>query len=256
MLTIAVANLKGGVGKTTIAFNLAWALSKKRGVKVLAVDNDSQGHLTGALLTNPSTLSANIFDTYQGESVTPNAVNKSLHFIGADDKLAQVTDGDIDTLFRLKESLQNLQDEKLKYGYTIIDCLPSSSFVQMAGLAAADYILIPVKLSSFDLRGMVGFMKNVKKIRNRLNPGLKILGIVLNQCDGRRPVYEQELETALREKYGKLVFKTKLNKRVDVASSPAFHQPITEYAPNGTSAKEFKAFTQEVLKRIREDQNG
>lgn len=256
MITIAVANLKGGVGKTTIAFNLAWALSKKRGTKALAVDNDSQSHLTGALLEDPATLTANIFDAYQGKSMVPTVVNKNLDLIGADERLAQVTDGDIDTLFLLRESIESFKNTDYGYDYCVIDCLPSSSFVQMAGLAAADYVLIPVKPSSFDLKGMVGFMENVEKIKNRLNPRLKVLGIILNQCDGRKPIYEQELESALREKYGNLVFKIKLNKRVDFASSPAFHQPIAQYAKKGQSAKEFKAFTNELLKRIREDQNG
>ena len=256
MITIAVANLKGGVGKTTIAFNLAWALSQKRKTRVLCADNDSQGHLTEALLKDPATLTANIFDAYQGTPVTPTMINKSLDLIGADERLAQVTDGDIDTLFRLRESLVYLQGKKPGYDYCVVDCLPSSSFVQMAGLAAADYVLIPVKPSSFDLKGMVGFMKNVEKIKNRLNPGLKVLGIVLNQCDGRKPIYEQELKSALREKYENLVFKTKLNKRVDFASSPAFHQPIDTYAPKGQSAKEFEVFTKELLKRIREEKNG
>lgn len=256
MLTIAVANLKGGVGKTTISFNLACELAKKRGVRVLVADNDSQAHLTGAILKNPSVLTANIIEAYQGKKIRPHVVNKSLHLIGSNEKLAQVTDGDIDTLFRLKESLQNLQDEKSKYDYVIIDCLPSSSFVQMAGLAAADCVIIPVKPSSFDLKGMVGFVKNVEKIKNRLNPTLRVLGIVINQCDGRKPCYERDLEDALRETYGDLVFKTKLNKRVDIATSPAFNQSITEYAPESPSAKEFRLFTREVVKRIKEGQNG
>lgn len=256
MITIAVANLKGGVGKTTISFNLSCELARKRRVRVLAVDNDSQAHLTGAILKGSSSLSANIIHAYQGNEIKPHAASKNLHLVGSDDKLAQITDGDIDTLFRLKESLQNLENKSEKYDFAIIDCLPSSSFVQMAGLAAADYVVIPVKPSSFDLKGMVGFLKNVEKIRNRLNPSLKVLGIVINQSDGRKPVYERDLEEALRESYGNLVFKTKINKRVDIATSPAFNKSITEYAPKSLSASEFKSFTREVLKRIKERENG
>jgi chromosome partitioning protein len=253
MITIAVANLKGGVGKTTISFNLSSELAKKRGIKVLAVDNDSQSHLTGAILKNSSDLSANIIHAYQGKKITPQVVNKSLHIIGSDGRLAQITDGDIDTLFRLKESLET---KNSIYDYAIIDCLPSSSFVQMAGLAATDYVLIPVKPSSFDLKGLVDFMKNVEKIRNRLNPALKILGIVINQFDGRKTCYERDLEKALRETYNKLVFKVRINKRVDIATSPAFNKSITEYAPKSLSAIEFRSFTREVLKRVKEGYNG
>lgn len=232
MITIAVANLKGGVGKTTISFNLAGELSKKKGVRVLAVDNDSQAHLTSALLNVPSVWNANIIHAYQGQEVKPHVINNKLHLIVSDEKLARITDGDIDTLFRLKESLRNLDGKNLKYDYAIIDCLPSSTFVQMAGLISADWVIIPVKSSSFDLKGMVGFMKNIETIKNRLNPSLKILGIVINQFDGRKPVYERNLEESLREAYGTLVFRTKLNKRVDIATSPAFNKSITEYAPN------------------------
>ncbi len=256
MITIAVANLKGGVGKTTISFNLALELAKKRNIRVLAVDNDSQAHLTGAILKDPSGLTANIIEAYQGKEIKPHVVTPSLSLIGSDDKLSQITDGDIDTLFLLTESLQTLQNKNPKYDYAIIDCLPSSSFIQMAGLAAADYVLIPVKSSSFDLKAMVGFIKNVEKIKNRLNPALKILGIVINQSDGRKPVYERDLEDALRQTYGDLIFKTKINKRVDIATSPAFNKSITEYARGSLSAAEFKSFTCEVLKRIKEGQNG
>jgi len=256
MITIAVANLKGGVGKTTISFNLSIELAKKRGVRVLAVDNDSQSHLTGAILRSSSDLNANIIHAYQGKKITPQVVNKNLHIIGSDGRLAQVTDGDIDTLFMLKESLQALQPKNSIYDYAIIDCLPSSSFVQMAGLAATDYVLIPVKPSSFDLKGLVDFMNNVEKIRNRLNPSLKVLGIVINQFDGRKTCYERDLEKALRETYNKLVFKVRINKRIDIATSPAFNKSITDYAPKSPSAIEFKSFTREVLKRIKEGQNG
>jgi chromosome partitioning protein len=256
MITIAIANLKGGVGKTTIAFNLALELAKKRGNRVLAVDNDSQAHLTGAMLKDPSSRIANIIQAYQGEGVNPHIISKNIHLIGSDEKLSQITDGDIDTLFRLKETLRKLTYKVPKYDYAIIDCLPSSTFVQMAGLISANWVIIPVKSSSFDLKGMVGFMKNIEKIRNRLNPSLKILGIVINQSDGRKPVYERDLEDALRETYGNLVFKTKLNKRVDIATSPVFNKSITEYAPKSLSASEFRSFTSEVIKRIKEGENG
>jgi chromosome partitioning protein len=256
MITIAVANQKGGVGKTTISFNLTHELAKKRGVNILAIDNDSQAHLTGALLENPHELSANIVHAYEDQPITPHPVNGSIHLIGADDRLARITDGDLDTLFLLREALDNLNGKtnEAEFDYAIIDCLPSSSFVQMAALAAADYVLIPVKPSGFDLRGMVSFMNNINKIKKRLNPNLEILGIVINQADGRKPIYEKEMEEALRDNYKDLVFKTTINKRVNIATSPAFNKPITTYDPKSPSANEFKALTKEIMKKIKEAQ--
>jgi chromosome partitioning protein len=195
MITIAVANQKGGVGKTTISFNLAYILAAKRGIRVLAVDNDAQAHLTGSFMndrTNPKTF---ITNAYKGEPLTPQKINKNIHLIGANESLAHLTDGDIDILYRLRDSLRkfNTCDSKYKFDYAIIDCLPSSSFVQMAALAAADFVLIPVKPANYDFKGMASFMVQIEKIRHRLNPNLKILGMVINQVDGRRPRMERDM---------------------------------------------------------------
>ncbi len=125
----------------------------------------------------------------------------------------------------------------------------------MSALATADYVLIPVKPANFDLKGMVGFINTVNKIKNRLNPELKNLGIIINQVDGRKPLFESPMEEALRENYGELVFQTRINKRINIAYSPAFNKPITRYDPKSPSADEFKSLTTEILNRIKEEQN-
>lgn len=253
MITIAIAKQKGGVGKTTLSYNLAHILASKRGTRVLAVDNDAQAHLSGSFLADQSELTANVLDAYEGKPVTPQRVKKNLHLIGADGRLAHVTDGDINTIYLLKDCLYKYKEgNSLKrFDYAIIDSLPSASFIQMAALTAADYVLIPVKPAPYALKGMVDFLKLVGKVKRRLNQDLKILGIVINLVDGRKPNLERDMEVALRETYGNLVFKSKINKRVNVEASPAFQQPITEYDPKGLSAVEFKAMAKEMIRRIK-----
>ncbi|MDZ7760126.1 MAG: ParA family protein [Desulfovermiculus sp.] len=252
MITIAVANQKGGVGKTTIAFNLTHILASRK-KRILCVDNDAQAHLTGSFLPQKSDLSASIVQAYENKMVRPQKISKYIHLIGSDARLAQVTDGDIETIYLLRDTLHKLKAERAGYDYVIIDCLPSTSYIQMAALTAADYVLIPVKPAPYALKGMVDFLNQVEKLKKRLNPTLKILGIVINQADGRKPNLERDMEEALREQYGGLVFQTKVNKRVNVAASPAFQQPITAYEPKSPAAKEFRDLAKEVISRSRED---
>jgi len=138
------------------------------------------------------------------------------------------------------------------FDYVIIDCPPSFGHLQLAAFIAADFVLIPVKAAPFSLIGMQELFRTIEKVMKYFNPGLKILGIVLNHVDGRRPVIEREMEEALRKSYGRLLLKTRINKRVKVEESPSFQQAITAYDPKGPSAQEFRALTKEILRRIKQ----
>ena len=138
-----------------------------------------------------------------------------------------------------------------RFDYAIIDCSPSFGHLHLAALNAADYVLIPVKPSPYALAGLKDLFSTIEKARKYYNSKLKVLGIVINQVDGRKPVIEREMEEVLRETYGDLVLKSKINKRVKIEESPAFQQPITVYDPKGPSSKEFKTMTNEILRRIK-----
>ena len=257
MVTIAVANQKGGVGKTTIAFNLAQILASQYRQNILAVDNDPQANLTSSFLEKPIESEANVITAYGDEPLMPQQISRSIRLLGSDTNLAAVAEKDFSVIFRLKESLKKLQigPDSKGFDFVIIDCLPSFGHLHLAALNAADYVLIPVKPAPYALAGMKDLFETIKKAKKYFNANLKILGIVINQADGRKPIIEREMEKVLREAYGDLVFKTKINKRVKFEESPAFQQSITQYSPKGPAAKEFKALTAEILQRLNPKQN-
>jgi chromosome partitioning protein len=263
MITIAIANQKGGVGKTTIAFNLAKILASKRSTRVIAIDNDPQGNLTSSFLEDPSTLSANIIDAYDGKPLNRVQVSKNLYFIGSNIGLSTIAERNFQVIYKLKEALEIFRNRNQtketgnpspgQFDYAMIDCLPSFGHLHLAALNAADYVLIPVKPTPYALAGMKDLFATIDKAKKHFNPNLKILGIIVNQFDGRKPIIEREMENVLRQTYGDLILKTKINKRVKVEESPAFQQGITAYDPKGPAAHEFKTMVNEIIRRIKEN---
>jgi chromosome partitioning protein len=252
MIKLAIANQKGGVGKTTIAFNLAQILSERPGTKVLAIDNDPQGNLTSSFLENAAELKANILDAYEEKELKPQRISNNLDFLGSNISLAPVAERDFQIIFRLKESIQKIQNPpSLKtYDYVVIDCLPSFGHLHLAALNAVDYVVVPVKLSPYALAGMKDLFNTIERVKKYFNPNIMVLGIIINQVDGRKLVMEREMEEALRENYGDLVLKSKISKRVKLEESPAFQKSIIEYNAKGPAAAEFKALARELLQRI------
>jgi chromosome partitioning protein len=202
---------------------------------------------------DPAELRANILDAYDEKPLEPAQISKNLYLLGSDISLAPVAERKFQTIFRLKEGIERLNsnNRSRKFEYIIIDTLPSFGHLHLAALTAADYVLIPVKPAPYALAGLKDLFNTIKTARKYYNPQLKILGIVINQVDGRKPVIEREMEEVLRETYGDLVLKSKINKRIKVEESPAFQKPITVYDPRCPAATEFKAMIAEILRRIR-----
>jgi chromosome partitioning protein len=247
MKIIAIANQKGGVGKTTLTFNLAKELAQK-GYRVLAMDNDPQGNLTGAFLEDPTTLQADILSIYEDRPpLTPHPVAPRLDLIGANIHLSHIADGNFEVVYKLKEGLESIAPG---YDFVLIDCLPSFGFLKMAALNIAEYVLIPVKPAPFALMGLKDLFGTLEKAKKRINKDLKILGIVLNLVEGRATTIGRELEDTLRETYGELVFESKIAKGTKLEESPSFNQSITEYDPQGKLALQFTVFLDEFLGRL------
>lgn len=244
-IIISIANQKGGVGKTTITFNLAKVLAQKD-YKVLAIDNDPQGNLTGAFLEDPDTLKANLLDLYEEKVIKdPHKIQSNLDLIGADIGLSKVVENNFEVIYRLSEGLDGL---KGNYDFVLIDCLPSFGYLNMAALNASDYVLIPVKPAKFSLMGLKDLFATIDKTKKRINKKLKVLGIILNLVEPTNVA--QAIEQALRESYVDLVFDSKISKRTKLEESPSFQQSIAEYDPKGQPALQFDLFLTEILRRL------
>jgi chromosome partitioning protein len=250
---IAVANQKGGVGKTTITYNLAAILSNRRHTKVLAIDNDPQGNLTASYIEDSIPPESTIIQAYNNRALVPLPVTKNLHLIGADIGLSIVTEQDFQVIFRLKESLEKMQKKSKTgpYDLVIIDCLPSFGHLQVAALHAADFVLIPIKPAPYALAGLKELFATIEKVKRYFNRQLRVMGIVINQFDGRRLLLEREMEAALRESYGDLVFRQRISKRIKIEESPAFQKPIVTYNRREPAVKEFNALASEIIRRIK-----
>ena len=245
---IAVVNQKGGVGKTTVAFNLSHGLARK-GKKVLAVDNDASGNLTTCFLKDPVDPEANVFRWYKEENVVPCKIKKNLHLVGSNSELSEIQDMQFQVIFNFADFLEEIGE---KYDFIVIDNVPSFGYLHIASLLVADLALIPTQLTPLANEGLKEVFRSIRNIQSqkRFNPDLKVLGVVINLMDSHKLVMEQGIESGLRRVYGDLVFDARLFKLVRVGESPAAHQSIFDYEPKGKGTEMFRDFTDEVVQRI------
>lgn len=253
---IAVTNQKGGVGKTTISFNLGLGLAK-RGNKVLLIDNDPQGNLTTSVLKDPGDLNADILKIFNEDfDFQPQGISKNLDFIGATIQLAEIADKStaylpylLRTFLRGDEDNGGTESIADNYDYIIIDCLPSFGPLNVAALIAADFVLIPTKPAPYAIEGLVSLFKNVNKMhKHKLNTSLRIAGVIMNLVENTN--IHKELEEVLKENYPSDVFEIKISKGTKLEESPFFNESVMEYAPGTKQATQFNAFIREFLRRV------
>lgn len=246
---IAVANQKGGVGKTTTCVNLTYAL-KKRGRKVLLVDCDAQGNATSgmgvdksripnmySILTQNAQAQECIVSTKYGDVIP---TNKDLS--GATVELIDVEDRE----YILKNALEPLREQ---YDYIFIDCPPSLEILTVNALAAADSVLVPVQCEYYALEGIADLTTTIKMINANINPDLEIQGIVLTMYDSRTNFSEQVAEE-IKRYFGPKVYNTRIPRNVRLAEAPSHGKPVIAYDRLSRGSAAYLKLGLELVKQV------
>lgn len=253
-MILAIANQKGGVGKTTTAFNLASALALI-GKNTLLVDIDPQAHSTVSLVNNSSQYDKSIYDVLVDSKVKIRDIIVKTSVPGLEiaiskiamAKLEPVLLGEIDGHFRLRDVIVPL---KKRYEFIIIDTPPTLGLITLNALVAATHILIPIQSSYLSLEGTDDLLETVIKVRKNVNPNLQVLGVVITLYDRRTNISRDAVER-IKRVFGKKVFKTMISKSVKLEESPAYRESIFTYAPDSVGAMQYKKLAQEVIKRAK-----
>jgi chromosome partitioning protein len=251
LIVLAIANQKGGVGKTTTAINLAAALAM-RGRPTLLVDLDPQANSSISYLDARS-LEKSMYEVLGNglalaDVVVPSSI-KHLDIAPSRISLAKLEAqlvGELDGHFRLKDRLEAIKN---RYEFVIIDTPPALGLITVNALVAATHLIIPVQSSYFALEGTDDLLETVDKIRARPNPDLKLLGAVITLHD-KRTTLARDVHKAVAEVFGGRVFETTITKSIRLEESPAHKESIFTFAPQSSGAYEYYRLCEEVIERV------
>jgi chromosome partitioning protein len=253
MKTIAIANQKGGVGKTTTAVNLAAGLAI-RGYKTLVVDLDSQCNTTFTFL-DPSLITTTLAEVLVGHSERPPLLDaiyethiENLDIAPSHIRIAMLERTvQIEEQYRLKDSIETLPG----YDFVVIDCPPSLGMTLTQALIASSHVLVPIAAQYYPLEGVIDLTQTINATK-RPNPSLSILGYLITAFDPRNRICGEALNK-IQEMFGELVFETVIRTNVKLQTAPARRESIYEHAPSSHGSQDYDALTEEVLSRLRMD---
>jgi chromosome partitioning protein len=254
MQILALANQKGGVGKTTTAVNLAGELARRE-QRVLLIDCDPQGNATTSLGVAKRDLKVTTYDVLMGLSGAMDAIRAtgrlgydlipaSEHLAGAMVELTTMEERE----WQLAKALQSLEG---KYDQILLDCPPSLGLLTLNGLCAAGSVLIPLQCEYLALEGLAQLKGTIERVHEHFNTRLAILGVVMTMYDGRTNLAQQVVEE-VRRYFPHRIFNTLIPRSVRVSEAPSYGQLIAEYDPQSRAAQAYNALAEEVMRRLEE----